>query len=320
MSFSIEANLLTKAFFGSTKEIGSGTFSKTLPLPTIYTMAGAFFTQLIKQYSINASEIQDMVKNGELQVYGVYLKYEDEYYIPISYQLIDKINEKLELRLELKNIKEKYGDTLSFILDKFIKPYDMGEKDVFYLLNLDKLKERKVISFDIKEEERTRIGMKYPERVAEEGILFTTTHKDFELKIKFCIDVVISNKRIGKVDDWIGNLGGEATIANFTINESTHLVDKIKTNYKEYLSISHIPIVLKNNRIISNFGEIETIIGSIEYISGWEIEKDKQKMKRIFASIKPGSLFSIKSKEDKLQANIWYLNLLKSAIPLDFLK
>ncbi|MEM3393877.1 MAG: type III-B CRISPR module-associated Cmr3 family protein [Candidatus Methanomethylicia archaeon] len=320
MSFSIEANLLTKAFFGSTKEIGSGIFSRTLPLPTIYTMAGAFFTQLIKQYAISANEIQGMVKNGELQVYGVYLKYEDEYYIPISYQLIDKVDEKLELRLELKGIKEMYEDTLSFILSKFIKPYDMGEKDVLYLLNLDKLKDCKVISFDIKEEERTRIGMRYPERVTEEGILFTTTHKDFELKVKFCIDVVISNKQIKKIDNWIGNLGGEATIANFEINEKTHLVDKVKTDYKEYLSISHIPILLKDNKIISNFGEIEAIIGSIEPISGWELGKDKQKMKRIFASIKPGSLFSVKIKEEKLQVDEWYLNLLKSAIPLSLLK
>ncbi|MGC8949506.1 MAG: type III-B CRISPR module-associated Cmr3 family protein [Thermoprotei archaeon] len=324
MSFSIEANLLTKAFFGSTKEIGSGIFSQTLPIPTIYTMAGALFTQLIKKYAICAEEIQDMIRNEELQIYGVYLKYGDKYYIPLNYQLIDKVDQRLELKLGLKSINEAYGDTIQLALSKFYKFYDMGEKGVLYLLNLDNLTERKVILVDdLREEERTRIGMDYPSRVAKEGILFTTTYEDLGFKMKFCVDVVTKDRRIEKLDNWIGNLGGEGTLASFMINEKTHFVDKVKNNYrgyKGYIAVSHIPILLRNNIIISYFGEIDSIIGSIEPIGGWLLERKEQKMKRIFPSIKPGSLFYTRSKEYMFETELWYLNLLKSAIPIDLLQ
>ncbi|MEM3408486.1 MAG: type III-B CRISPR module-associated Cmr3 family protein [Candidatus Micrarchaeia archaeon] len=319
MNFSIEANLITKAFFGSTRELISGAFSKTLSFPTIYTMAGTLFTQLIEQLSLNAEEIQQMVKNEELKIYGVYIKYNNEYYIPISYQIIDKVNGKLELKLELKEIKDKYGDTLVLPLSKLTKSYEMGEKDALYLINLSS-GNHEIIELKIMEEERTRIGIKHPEKVVEEGFLFTTAHKDFNLQMNFCIDVLVTNKKIKKLENWVGHFGGEGTIANFKVNERTYLADKVKTEYEGYVAVSHIPIILKDNKIISNFGEIEYIVGNIESIGGWAIKNNEQKMKRIFASIKPGSFFRVKDKENKLKSDIWYLNLLKSALPINFLK
>jgi hypothetical protein len=317
MKFSIEANLITRGFFGSIKEIGSGLFTSSLNFPTIYMLSGALLTRLIEENSITEKDIQLMIKNEKIKIYGAYIKFKGnekykDWYIPISYQLVDLINDKPLIKFQWEKVDWVSNDTMPIVTEKLSKNYLMGKKEAFYLMNFNT---REVKCLNLKEERRTRVKIQQPQRIVEGGVLFVTSYKSFD-ELVFCIDIETEIEY--KINDWTGNLGGEGSIAKFKIKaDETPLLNEIEKHVKndKYIAVSHIPIQLKDNNIVSPFGEVRTIIGNISAIGGWDFSDNK--MKKIVATIDPGSFFSIKEKEKRIETRDWYLNLLMSALPIE---
>jgi len=328
MRANIEARLLTTSFFGPMEEIKTGSYTKSLPYPTIYTFAGSIITHIITSKGISdqlIKEFQNKIKEEKINFYGIYFKLKDNYYIPISYQLVELTDTKAK-KIRMPNLQEKLNQVNdeSFLpVSRFNLNYKFAERSKLYLLGLDQLsniQNADVRELELRSEERTRIRIERNSRNVIEGALFTLSYINYEderLEHKsICVD--LESEEELEINDYIGNLGGEFTLAEFKVNRSIHpLLDRIKETPKEsntFLAVSHIPIALKNGKLICRFGEIVAILGNVDYIGGWDYYEAK--LKKMYAAILPGSLFIVRNKIEKFRDEKWYFNLLKTAIPI----
>jgi CRISPR-associated protein (Cas_Cmr3). len=315
MRASIQARLLTDAYFGTVRGISSGIFSDTLDSPTIYTYAGAIFTRLC-EYGHNINDIINACK-----IYGIYIKHGDDYLVPITPYAISK-DKKLKIK-EDNYQQTNYISSTSLIHNKLnlmIPKFDMLESDELrskYFISIKSINEdADVIKLDIiKKEERTRTALDYNKKIPIKEKLFSLAliKQNNMNNIEYCVDIEIQDSY--KISDWIGHFGGESTIAGFKINEKTPLLDVINSKQSNrYIAVSHIALKLIDDQIICKFGKLKYVIGRIGRIGGWDTREGF--MKKIYACIEPGSIFCIEDSDKKDFNENWYINLLNTAIPI----
>jgi CRISPR type III-B/RAMP module-associated protein Cmr3 len=312
---SIQARLLTDAYFGTVRGISSGMFSDTLDSPTIYTYAGAIFTRLL-EYGYDINNIVN-----ECKIYGIYIKHKDDYLIPITSYAISK-DKKIKIKEDNYQSVSDISSTslihnrLNLIIPKF-NMLGSDELRSKYFISIKSLKEdedAKVIELEdiSKKEERTRTALDYDKKVPIEEKLFSLALIK-QNNIEYCVDIEIPDHY--NISNWIGHFGGESTLAEFNINNETPLLNVINSRKSNrYIAISHIALKLIDDQLICKFGKLKYVIGRIGRIGGWDIKEVC--MKKIYACIEPGSIFCVEDSDKKDFNDNWYINLLNTAIPI----
>ncbi len=318
MRFSIQARLLTSAYFGTIRGISSGIFSDTLDSPTIYTYTGAIFTRLIE----SGYDINNIVK--KCRVYGIYIKHNNDYLIPITPHAISK-DKRLKIAENDYQLVSDISST-SLIhnrLNLIVPKFDMLRSDELrskYFISIKSIDENVEVidSENINKkykEERTRVALDYNKKIPKEEKLFSLELLVKQNNIEYCIDIEIPDDY--RLSNWVGHFGGESTLAEFRINNKTPLLDVINSKKSNrYIAVSHIVLKLIDDQIVCKFGKLKYVIGKIGIIGGWDIKEGF--MKKIYTCIEPGSIFCIEdsSMKDFKDDNNWYINLLSTAIPI----
>ena len=323
MNASVHAKLLSNVYFGSMKPIESGVFAETLQMPSIYTFAGALMTRLLE---LGMDNPRDNVKKGDINIYGIYIRYDDKYYVPITPYVIDR-NLKLRLPINKDNFIsiDLYSSTSILHNNVLIPRFEGLDKDNLkkrYFIEINNIKEdapvkSDIIKYDI--EERIRTALKYDTKTPDEEKLFSLSMlshtKDHFHTIYYCLDVKLQDEY--KLNKWVGHFGGENSIAEFSTGDNTPLMDiinKYTSDTYTYLAVSHIPIKYKDGSLITKYGKIRNIIGKITQLGGYDIYESV--MKKIYACIEPGSIFILDNKTENYFGDEWYIELLNSVIPI----
>lgn len=316
MKFSVVAELLTNAYFGEIKPLASGIFSESLPMPSIYTFAGALFTRLLEK-NIDLTNILN-----ENRICGIYLQSNKEYFIPITPLALEYNENQRRLKLNEDNyqvITDNYATTynISRYLRFYIPRFNFNREDLkkpFYI-SINSLKDNAVIKqldINLLKGERTRVALDYKRKAAEEGKLFSLTIL-YKTNIGYCIDVELPLD--SSIDEWIGHFGGESTLARFRISNETPLLDIInQKSSNRYLAISPIALKLIDGNLICKLGRVESIIGSVGMLGGWDLKENMSK--KLYACIEPGSIFCINDSNMSVNEDRWYFNILSCAIPI----
>lgn len=323
MRVSIHIKLLTNAYFGSIRPIEGGKFSESLSMPSLYTVSGALATRLFEQ-GIEPNKFIEDIRKERLNIYGIYI-YNGGYYIPITAQVIDNDN-KLNIHKLRQVNKHNYASTSSLHKEVMVPVmgYRPKKHEDSYFIDLCNWS---VTGYkDMSRETRTRTALNYSTKIPEEGKLFSLSmiHKP---KVEYCIDIEFPDEYTSRLGQggWLGHLGGESGLAEFKVNGKTWLKDLIDESNKSnssdrYLAISHIPLKLINGDVSTPLGKIKYIVGRVGMLGGWDIRKGK--MKKLYACIEPGSIFSVEKGKDKMDISDaeWYLNLLRVVIPTQIIE
>lgn len=321
MKCSIHVKLLSDAYFGSIKPIESGVFAETLTIPSVYTFAGALMTRLL-ELGITQEQIKEWIEQDCIKIYGVYMKYNNEYYVPITPYAIDK-HFKLRLPNNKNNFKkiELYSSTSILHNNVIVPTFESLDKENLkkrYFINMNNIEEDINVKSDIIKsniKDRIRTALKYDTKTPDERKLFSLSilsiGKDYS-SISYCIDVELPDNH--PLDKWIGHFGGENSIAEFSKYDNIPLIDKINKDVSSiYLAVSHIPIKTLNDVLLTSYGRVEYIIGKVTQLGGFDVYDNT--MKKVYACIEPGSIFKVNS-NDGFEVDEWYVRLLNSAIPL----
>lgn len=337
MKFSIRAKMVTNAYFGSMKPIETGVHAETLYMPSMYTMAGAFMTKLLEDSSIDTDSIISAIKDEKINIYGVYIENNGRYYVPVSSQLIDDEN-RLRLSINAFEKPKNYGSTsvlhnkvmIPKFLSKTLSKGKIKSKDIDdnYFVDMEKISDNhkiddNSINLTYNRSERTRTALDYDLKVPREGKLFSISMINVQNDTSYCIDINIATEWYKIDNEWIGHLGGEASLASFKIVNETPLLDTIKSRTMKsgklgYIAVSHIPIKFIASNLYTVFGRVENIIGRVVPLGGWDVKGSH--MKKIYSCISPGSLFIV-DRTDNINSDMgrgeWYSRLLSSAILID---
>lgn len=334
-SISIRFKPLTALFFGTRQSISPQEYVKSLIIPTAYTVGGAALRLISEVCDVSFDDIEEYVEGELIEFRGPYITADFNgkfrYFIPAP--PVDRIEEPEILkeinagyiRLDgLKVAKPVIKPHLERVTLKWLKLIELTFENGVWSPN------RKSIAWlktDIRD--TTSFSMNRITRTVEIGTLYSRTLisnyiLESELygltnNVAISCDVGLSEdayNKLVKFKQTIMRFGGEGGMvkAEVTLGE-TPLINACRLAEKRdgiKLAVSHIPLEKRGSNFYTHkLGLIEWLLGRIELIGGWLL--NKHEMKEHTLAITPGSIFKV-ARETPMKTRYWYFNLLSSIV------
>lgn len=346
LSFRFEP--ISPLFFGTRQELSPYEYVKSYVLPSIYTIAGASLKLIAETWGKTYSEIENLVRDRQIEIRGPYLvayfNHEPRYFLP------SPLNRLFQKHLEIDEdiLKtEQSGANIGYIrIDEIPTARLIGNKvmsiegqglveivfredESSWIIDLNspailevKLSDR--IGFEM--ERKTRVvcqGTLYSKHVVEAYSLNSAKYGQTR-KIFFGCDIKLPEEAYQKITSQPGQvirLGGEGGLAKVTVEvheiplHRTFKIKEILARDKILLAVSHIALEKRDGKPYAvNLGEIEWLIGKIEFIGGWAYGSNT--FKKHLSALTPGSILKIKNYEEEQENKEWYMRLLSTIIPI----
>ena len=347
---------VVSAYLGTNIPLEPYTYSKSVPLPSIWTMGGAALNLIAVLSGVDYAQLEDAITKGDLCLYGVYV-------LPPSQ--LSSLRQKESPRSiiaplistdhGIQAFKPPYGST-GAITPVGVSPRRVAlVRDSKPRLRMAKLSLSRGIAkildiYDIKMNYERRIGValnRTRKTIDKRGgsiysyscisSISLCSRRECFRNPMFCIEVQLCNGLAVNIQDSIRHghklivdFGGKSTVAEATIWEApSFLAELSRAPGTPRLALSHIGIIQHyskgETRGVIKTLRYETVTrfqGNITVITGWDYRNNKQKP--IIAAFTPGTIYEhiddkSEGKNQSTELNSWYEYLLTTSIPISYI-
>ncbi len=328
---------ITPAFYGTGVALVSYSYPHSRLIPSIYTVAGAVLNLLSNITDYEFEELEKLVLEDKLRIYGVYIKahYGDE-----ELNLVPLLAVRSEGTITPPKVCRE--NVVSYIPPA--KPIDKP-RDAKLVLALVRLTtEGADISriYELNVEVTHRVGVainRNTRTVLEPGSLYGYTgiaryvicrSGNCTEDVSFCVDLEIEEdkfsarliERVRNIRIIAQDFGGEQSVAEPYIElrrTPPVLISLAKGRTTQVLAVSHIAVKELDNgykvEYVTLRGEkIEAFIGRMELLTGWLARMNRPKTPIL--TLAPGTIYWSKEIRDEHRSAEWWQKLLTTAVPL----
>ncbi len=335
-------------FFGGVEEIGGYSRPRSLPVPTMYTVAGAILAALVDRGVIDPELAAEEVRSGTLKFFGVFLKarflgsegLSERRFIPAPVDWLLSGGSVVRARIpssgSLKRLGIGYLDSLELPRVPLITPSKdarRGPYDIWVEVSRGSVQWDRFAALRTEYQVRTGFEMDRSKKTVKRHTLYSrefliglrvrspywgvSTQVGFECVVDGPTDLL--ERTLAILQGEVVRLGGEGGSAELRLSTGRQLEVPIAASQPRqgwYLVVSHLPLVKEkgSNRLLSPRGEVEKFIGPVMGVTGWDARR--RTPKPLIAALAPGSLVKLKPiSEPPATFAEWYYNLFGTLLP-----